>query len=182
MSSIDLTKLSRALSHALRHEPWLYELGLDGEGWAPLPDVVAALREERADWSDLTDADILRLIGTAVKQRFDVADGRIRAFYGHSLPEKLRKTPAAPPDVLYHGTSPEALTAIREAGLRPMRRQYVHLSSDEATAHSVGQRKTSRATILKIAGAEAHAAGVKFYHGNERVWLADDVPPEFISF
>jgi putative RNA 2'-phosphotransferase len=27
----DLTALSRTMSHALRHEPWLYELELDGE-------------------------------------------------------------------------------------------------------------------------------------------------------
>lgn len=32
-SMTDLPKLSRAVSHALRHEPWLYELELDGEGW-----------------------------------------------------------------------------------------------------------------------------------------------------
>jgi putative RNA 2'-phosphotransferase len=35
--------LGRVLSHALRHEPWLYELELDADGWV----AVAALREER---------------------------------------------------------------------------------------------------------------------------------------
>jgi putative RNA 2'-phosphotransferase len=32
MARKDLTAISRARSHALRHEPWLYELELDREG------------------------------------------------------------------------------------------------------------------------------------------------------
>lgn len=29
-------RLSRLVSHALRHEPWIYELELDDEGWVPI--------------------------------------------------------------------------------------------------------------------------------------------------
>ena len=32
----DWADLSEAVSHALRHEPWLYELELDDAGWAPV--------------------------------------------------------------------------------------------------------------------------------------------------
>jgi hypothetical protein len=39
----DYVQLSRVPSHALRHEPLLYELELDADGWV----AVAALREER---------------------------------------------------------------------------------------------------------------------------------------
>jgi putative RNA 2'-phosphotransferase len=39
--------LSRAVSHALRHEPWLYELKLDEAGWAPIDQLLAALRESQ---------------------------------------------------------------------------------------------------------------------------------------
>ena len=31
--NIDPVALSRVVSHALRHEPWLYELELDEDGW-----------------------------------------------------------------------------------------------------------------------------------------------------
>ncbi len=61
-----------------------------------------------------------------------------------------------------------------------MRRQYVHLSVDEATALEVARRKAGRPVILTIQAAEAHAAGVRFYQGNDKVWLADSVPAEFI--
>lgn len=32
--------LSRVVSHALRHEPWLYELELDARGWTSMDALV----------------------------------------------------------------------------------------------------------------------------------------------
>jgi putative RNA 2'-phosphotransferase len=177
----DYVQLSRALSHALRHEPWLYELELDADGWAEVEAVLAALREERADWRDLAQADLAEMMRSASKQRHEMAGGRIRALYGHSLPGKLNRTPAVPPPELFHGTAPQTVEKIRATGLLPMRRQHVHLSVDRDTAHAVGRRKSRTPVILRIDAAAAARAGVVFYAGNEKVWLADRIPPEFIS-
>jgi putative RNA 2'-phosphotransferase len=173
--------LGRVLSHALRHEPWLYELELDADGWAAIEAVLAALREERADWRDLAEADIAEMMRRASKQRYEMGDGRIRALYGHSLPGRLNRAPATPPAELFHGTAPETVEKIRRSGLLPMRRQYVHLSVDRETAHAVGRRKSHAPVILRIDAAAAAAAGVAFYAGNDKVWLADRIGPEFIS-
>ena len=97
------------------------------------------------------------------------------------MSKRLRKEAAEPPTVLFHGTDPAVVEAIRADGLRPMRRQFVHLSSDAATAAQVGRRKARTPVILEIAAGAAHHAGVPFYLGNEMVWLADHVPPRFIS-
>ena len=35
--------VSRVISHALRHEPWLYELELDDAGWVPVAALLTAL-------------------------------------------------------------------------------------------------------------------------------------------
>ncbi|REK10813.1 MAG: RNA 2'-phosphotransferase [Planctomycetota bacterium] len=177
---IDNTLLSKMVSHALRHEPWLYELELDDEGWIPVEELVESLRREGPEWSRLTAADIARMIDRASKQRHEIRKGRIRALYGHSQPGKFAKTPGEPPDVLYYGTGPARLPSIRNSGLLPMGRQYVHLSVDEATALRVGRRKAGNPSILKILASEAHAGGVKFYSGNETIWLADGVPAKFI--
>ena len=177
----DLTALSRTMSHALRHEPWLYELELDAEGWTPLDALLASLRSEKAAWKDLAAADFAEVIRTSAKQRFDMADGRIRALYGHSVPGKLSRTASPPPERLYHGTSPQALDAIRQSGLLPMARQYVHLSNNRADAVAVGRRKHPQPVILSVKAAEAAAAGVAFYAGNDRFWLADGVPSQFIA-
>lgn len=177
----NLTQLSKTISHALRHAPWLYELELDEEGWVELDDLLAALREHRHYWQAVGLAELQQIIAGSDKQRFEIKDGQIRALYGHSVPGKLVKEPAEPPTTLYHGTQESIKGLIRESGLKPMRRQYVHLSVDTQTAREVGNRKGERTTILQIAAAEAYAAGVKFYRGNDMVWLADNVPPEFIK-
>lgn len=172
--------LSRAVSHALRHEPWLYELELDEQGWVPVVALVEALRQGRG-WSLLTVADVGAMVAGASKQRHEIRAGRIRALYGHSLPGRIDRVPAAPPEELFHGTSPAAAEAIRVEGLHPMGRQFVHLSVDRDTARVVGARKAPEPVILAVAAREAAAAGVAFYAGNEKVWLADSVPARFIE-
>ncbi len=171
----ELVALSRTLSHALRHAPHEYELELDDEGWVPLAAVLDAIQ--------VGVDDVRRMMAQATKQRFelDEAGGRMRARYGHSVPGKLRKVPAPPPEVLWHGTAPAVAEIILRDGLRPMGRQYVHLSIDRETALEVGRRKARAPVMLRVRAAEAAAAGVAFYAGNDRVWLADAVPPAYIE-
>jgi putative RNA 2'-phosphotransferase len=176
-----LVRLSKTISHALRHAPWLYELEPDAAGWVPLDDLLAAL-QARAGTRGASAADVAAIVAQADKRRFELRDGAIRALYGHSLPGKLARTPAAPPDLLYHGTTATALPAIRAEGLRPMGRQYVHLSTDVATARQVAGRKRGAPVILTVWAGEAHRAGVPFYLGNEQVWLADAVPARYLAF
>ena len=176
-----LVQLSKTISHALRHEPWVYELEPDGAGWVPIEALLAALRDERPQWRDVSERDIARIIAESDKRRFELGDGRIRALYGHSLPGRLHKTPAVPPALLFHGTTREAAARLAREGLHPMGRQYVHLSTDQATARQVAGRKRGPAVILTIAAAEAHRHGVAFYEGNEQVWLATGVPPAWIG-
>lgn len=178
--SVELTSISHVVAHALRHEPWLYELELDDEGWVPVEDLLASLRVERVAWCGLTEMDLSRMIQTSAKRRYELQNGRIRALYGHSVPGKLEKVAAVPPDVLFHGTAPSTVERIKQSGLLPMRRQYVHLSIDPTMATEVGRRKAGRPVILRVLAGQAHEHGVCFYVGNEKVWLADQVPAEFV--
>src|SRR5579864_1959338 len=139
-----LTRLSKTMSHALRHKPEQYKLTLDNEGWVPTQDLLVALRQHRNAWHSLTEVDLVEVIRQSEKQRFEIQDGKIRAFYGHSIAEKVEHQPTQPPTVLYHGTTPQAARTIRVEGLRPMKRQYVHLSADKATAIQVARRRTQQ--------------------------------------
>ena len=178
---MDLTDLSRTVSHALRHEPWLYELELDEAGWVSVDALLDALRIEKPSWSALSEEDLVRMITESDKKRHELLDGRIRAAYGHSTPHRLAMKATRPPDVLYHGTSPQMVERIMREGLKPMSRQYVHLSTDTATAEQVGRRKGKFPVVLRVGAEEAYCFGVPFYRGNEHVWLADAVPPAFLS-
>ena len=62
-----------------------------------------------------------------------------------------------------------------------MSRQYVHLSEDVETAVLVGNRKKGGTILLIIDTELAQSKGIKFYIGNEKVWLSDGIPAEFIK-
>jgi putative RNA 2'-phosphotransferase len=175
-----LVRLSTVLAKALRHTPWLFELDLDEEGWVPVESLLQALHEQ-SRWRDVTEADFAAIIAQSEKRRYEMIDGRIRALYGHSTPNKLLKTPAAPPEILYHGTNQTALPMILKTGLLPMRRQYIHFSVDVETANLVGRRKGEDVVLLAVRAAEAYSDRVIFYKGNESVWLADEVPAKYID-
>ena len=179
-AQIDYRRLSKFSARLLRHEPWLYELELDDQGWVPLGDFLSAVRRRKA-WCQVGESELRHMVDMSDKKRYEIADGRIRAFYGHSVPRRLIKESAEPPPVLFHGTDPDVVGAIRADGLRPMGRQFVHLSSDGETARQVGRRKARSPVILEIQARPAHLAGVRFYLGNKMVWLADHVPPRFIT-
>lgn len=176
----DLVQLSKTISHALRHAPEQYGLTLDKAGWVAVPDLLAALHRRRKQWEYVQEADLLSIMAQSEKQRFELQDGKIRAYYGHSIAEKVERTPSTPPPVLYHGTTPRAAEAILLEGLKPMNRQYVHLSAERATALLVARRRTNQPIILKIATEQAQQAGVTFYLGNEMVWLSDAIPAQYI--
>jgi putative RNA 2'-phosphotransferase len=176
-----LVRLSKTIAHALRHKPEDYGLKLDAEGWVAVEDLLTALRKRFGTQRPLSVADIERIIAESSKQRFEMRNGKIRAFYGHSTATRIEKETAIPPAVLYHGTTPEAAQTILREGLKAMNRQYVHLSADEKTARLVGLRRSSRPVILHIDALEASRQGIQFYLGNEDIWMADTIPPQFIS-
>ena len=175
---MDYTSLSKEMSYALRHAPWEYELEMDPEGWVPVDQLLESLRRD-ARWTGLDRADFERVVAISAKKRFELDGQRIRAYYGHSFPTKIVKQEDCPPPILFHGTARSAVDEIMRVGLTPQARQYVHLSTDLNTAKAVGQRKGSP-VVLKVDAEAAYREGIRFYPGNDDVWLADHIPPQFI--
>jgi putative RNA 2'-phosphotransferase len=174
-----LIGISKALSLILRHEPHRFGIVLDPEGYAPLEEVLNAVRT-RVPGASEQDIDAVIREVEPDKCRFTLSDGEIRANYGHSTADKIIHQPAVPPPSLLHGTSTNAVDVILNQGIRPMRRQYVHLTTSAELAVRVGSRH-GRVCVLNVDSAAAHAAGVVFYRANESFWLANWIPPEFIQ-
>jgi putative RNA 2'-phosphotransferase len=174
-------KISHVLSLVLRHKPWLLELEIDDQGWTDANAVLEGLQGMRNVWRNLTLADLEEVVATADKARYEMSGNRIRALYGHSIPQKIGKVLAVPPEILYHGTTREALPVIQENGLRPMSRQYVHCAIRPDMAIEVGNRKRGQTIILEVRASLAYQQGIPFYQGNELVWLADHIPPQYLA-
>lgn len=178
---MDYEKLSKEVSYALRHAPWEYELEMDEEGWVSIEQLLRAL-STADEFKKVTQKDLAIMIDKSDKKRHEIKNNKIRAFYGHSIPMRITKNKKTPPDKLYHGTARRFIESIKQNGLLPMSRQYVHLSADIDTATKVGCRHGNLPCILEIDAKKAYEDGVGFYHGNEKVWLADKIPPCYILF
>lgn len=89
-------KLSKEVSYALRHAPWEYELEMDKQGWVDVDQLLEALRREEA-WKDVQKEDFINMIKVSEKKRHEIADDKIRAFYGHSFPMHIEKERVMPP-------------------------------------------------------------------------------------
>ena len=173
-------RLSKFLSLLLRHRPEKFGLRLDEHGFAPLEELLAVVRRER-EWEQVTEEQIREVVANSDKQRFEIAGSNIRARYGHSAPQRITYPEAEPPEILYHGTSPQSLPAIRTEGLRPMRRQYVHLSTSTEQAREVGRRHSREPVLLTVRARAAWRAGVKFYQPEDRLYLSAAIPAVFIE-
>ena len=179
MDTKQATRLSKFLSLHLRHAPAAIGLTLQEGGWVGVADLLAACAAHR---TPITLAELTEMVAGSDKQRFafDANGTRIRAQQGHSVAVNLQLLPAVPPAVLYHGTAPAALPAIRREGLQKMQRHHVHLSPDAETARRVGARR-GQPFILTVDAAAMYAAGVVFYESGNGVWLVDEVLPQYLG-
>jgi len=172
------TSISKYLSLVLRHDPAAAGVTLDAEGWVGVAELLAGAARHGFSF---TRAELEEVVQTNEKQRFafSVDSQRIRASQGHSVSVELGLTPETPPEVLYHGTVDRFLSSIMDQGLDKRSRQYVHLSPDVETATRVGSRR-GQPVILKIAAANMHSDGFRFFCSANGVWLTERVPPQYI--
>lgn len=173
------TEISKFLSYVLRHAPESIGLSLNANGWADVDELLARAGQAGRH----IDAATLRaVVAESDKQRFTLSeDGRrIRAVQGHSVAVNLGLEPVAPPAHLYHGTATRNLNAILADGLKPGRRQQVHLSPDPDTARKVGARH-GKPVVLVVDAARMHGDGLSFYRADNGVWLTDCVPELYLS-
>jgi len=175
----DYVKVSKFLSYVLRHKPDAIGLELDAEGWASVDELI-----EKAPLADMVlDRPLIAdVVATNDEKRFRLSDDQtlIRASQGHSIEIDLGLKPAAPPDILYHGTATRFLDSILAQGLLPKARQFVHLSADQETATKVGARH-GKPVVLIIDARKMSESDVVFYQADNGVWLTAHVATEFIA-
>ena len=173
------TRVSKLLARHLRHAPHDLGLRLEPGGWV---DVDALLAACACAGTPISRPELDAAVHAPGKRRYALDDSgtRVRALQGHSVTVDLGLDPADPPPVLFHGTHPGALPAIRTEGLRSMGRHHVHLSVDEAGARQVGARR-GRPVILVVDAAAMARAGRRFFRAENGVWLTDAVAPEHLG-
>lgn len=173
------TKVSKRLSFLLRHCKNPLYIDLDG-GWALVDDILDVLQIKYPDISrkildDIVDSD------EKMRYSYDQTGRKIRANQGHSIPGVIvHMEKPKPPEFLYHGTTTRFLNGIMKEGLKPMSRQWVHISSDVKTAIKVGKRH-GIPVVLKIHARKFVQDGHELYLSPNGVWQAKSVPAEYLE-
>ncbi len=167
------------MSHALRHEPELYGLKLLNEGWVDTSDLLMAIRREPA-FENITLNDLENVIHSSKKKRHEIKGDKIRALYGHSTSVKLEYKASKPPETLYHGTTEDSIDKIMQEGLKPMNRQYVHLSAVKKEAIQVAKRRSKNIILLEVQARKAYSKGTEFYY-SDSVWLCKYLHFDYIN-
>lgn len=180
MENSNLKKLSVFISLILRHKPEEIGISLDEHGWADVGELVTGISRTGREMDIQTLEEIVRTDEKG-RYRFNEEHTLIRANQGHSIPVDVELESRQPPEVLYHGTAERFLDSIKEEGLKPMSRLYVHLSRDAETAVKVGNRH-GRPVVLLVRAGEMWRDGYEFYLSENGVWLTKRVPVEYFIF
>lgn len=175
------TQISKTMCHALRHDPNKYGLKLDPDGYVDIDLLILGIQKYVPKYEYITKNNIIYIVNNDKKGRYQLKNNYIKAVYGHSFKEKIKKLPVKPSCILYHGTTKQNANKILETGLKPMNRQYVHLSNNIETAIMVGKRRTDDPTILIIDSKNAYEGGCKFYQEPDDIWLSDYIDPQYIT-
>lgn len=159
---------SKRLAYLLRHSDLP-----DRNGWVR----VGVLLNEMI----ITLPMLQDIVAKDTKGRFEFSEDEssVRALYGHSIDVDLGLEPTTPPMILYHGTAEKYLENIMKDGLKPRKRNYVHLSETIDIAMQVGARH-GKPIVLAIDTAAMISVGYKFYKAQNGIWLTGDILPKFL--
>lgn len=162
-------RVSKRLAYLLRHTSLP-----DRNGWVKVKLLLHELSVSHQDLSQIIDSDD--------KGRFEFSkdDMSVRALYGHSIDVDLGLEPETPPTILYHGTAEKYLESIMQDGLKPRKRNFVHLSETIEVAERVGSRHGT-SIVLAVDTDSMTSQGYNFYKAKNGVWLTEHIPVRFIK-
>ena len=171
---------SKFISLILRHRPEAIGISLDEHGWADVQELIDGINRSGGHSLDMEKLE--EIVRTDEKQRYSFNEDHtlIRANQGHSIPVDVELEEKTPPDILWHGTGEKYVTSIKEHGLLPRSRLYVHLSNDIETAKKVGSRH-GKPVVFCVDCRQMEQDGYEFYLSANRVWLTKEVPAAYLK-
>lgn len=171
--------LSKYLCKVLRHQPDLIHIEVDEEGNVDVEELIEKVNTYSKFTLDRETLETIVKEDQKGRYAFNASHTLIRCVQGHSIPIVGTLKVATPPDLLYHGTATRFLDSIMKEGLKPMRRNYVHLSLDKQTATKVGKRH-GKVVILEVDCKQMVEDGIQFKVAENGVWQVKQVPCRYL--
>jgi putative RNA 2'-phosphotransferase len=175
-AQIKVTDLSRFLIYILAHRPDEFGLVPDPAGFIPIKDLLRAVHEEPG-WGHVREGHIREVLLGKDRTLFVREEDRLGAVekrWQWDLQTPSENTPK----ILFIAIRRKAHLPVMEKGLfsdRPL-----VLSPDRDMALRIGQRRDQKPIMLEVLTGPARQQGVLF-HAFGDLYLAREIPPEFIS-
>ena len=164
---------SKYISWLLRHGAGQENLPMDEAGWTKIEDL--------CQHSNMSKEELMTMVESNSKKRFELKNDLIRASQGHSLlnmpitQQGLEEswTPYMPDHSLWHGTSLTAIESIAKEGIFAQQRSHVHLS--QTTTSPTGKRDHV-AVMLEIDPRALKHQGYTCFITSNHVVLVRQIP------
>ncbi len=169
-------QLGRLVAGGLRHFPHDLGLEMDSQGWVDLSKLGEVV-QNRHRWA--SKEQVVALVQSDPKQRYEIRDQRIRARYGHSIDIELNH-PESRHSLLYYGASEEEADRILEIGLKSASQRYVHLSTTPQKAWEVAGYRTGNPRVIQVDAAPAREEGVNMMTVNDDIVISEKIPARFL--
>jgi putative RNA 2'-phosphotransferase len=175
-SQIRVTDLSRFLIYILAHRPDEFGLVPDSIGFISTKELLRAIHEEPG-WGYVREGHIREVLIGKDRALFLQEKDRIRAAevrWHLDLQTPSENTPK----ILFIAVRRRAHVSVMEKGLFSER--HLVLSPDRDMALRIGRRRDQKPILLEVMTGPAQHQGV-FFHAFGDLYLAREIPPEFIS-
>ncbi|MDR2405211.1 MAG: hypothetical protein LBE27_02445, partial [Deltaproteobacteria bacterium] len=173
--------LERLLRYALGVQPDEFGLVLSSEGFVPIKELVAALKDEEG-YRGLNETRIKDVINEPGNRDYELVDKLLR------LDPSLAKLPPEAegevtlPKELHVGLKEGAWRSAFFKGLYPKNptEGQVRLFVDKEKAQKVAKRFAPEVILVRVMAQKAKASGVNFSSYGNDIWLTPFVPQEFL--
>ncbi len=173
--------LGKVLAGMLRHFPERYGIRLTPNGYAKIYSIIPAIKAQRHRYGFITPLHIEALCSTDERGRYELNErGEIRATYGHTIPIDLSDLPTDDiPKTAYYQTTDEEFSILKETGIFPSDKTYIHLSDNYRKAFISGLFHVDDPKIIGI-NCEAMSMEEPIYKASREVLLTKQILPNFI--
>ncbi len=180
MNDREVNEISRIMAGVLRHFPERYGLRMDDHGYVRIKDLVESIKK-RENYPWLTVDHITALVQTDPRGRYQVNGEFVRAVYGHTVDVDLSDLPADNiPEKLYFQSSRDEESLVREAGISPADKSWVHLSGTFRKAYISGLYHIDDPYVLEIDAKSMISDGFPVYRANSEIYITREVPARYI--
>ena len=179
MSDKEIERIGRTLAAILRHGK--FDPDMDDQGYVSIQEIVSLIRARHTYMNWLRPRHIEALEETDPKGRYSIANGRVHATYGHTIPLELRLDNQNIPPELFYPVDPQDVEDVLRDGIAPSDRNMVHLSLTFRDALRAGSVRMDEPVVLMIDTGMCMEMGADIGKAAKTVFLCRNVPSDAID-